>query len=129
MVVSTESPSSNQDRLCLPALHLRNGPGTTGDSLVAALAIPDTDSSALDGVLAAKRADVSGVLCDFHLLHLLSERCTVSVQSCQSYRLPIHLSFEFKLVASVVVVVEVSYLVPYLPVTPTSINVLVYASQ
>jgi hypothetical protein len=65
-------------------LDLRDGPGSASNSLLAALAVPDTDSSALDSVLAAECANVSGVLCDFHLLHLLSERGTVSVQLCQS---------------------------------------------
>lgn len=39
----------------------------------------------LDSVLAAECADVPGVLCDFHLLHLLSERCTVSEQTILVY--------------------------------------------
>lgn len=58
---------------------LRNGVGTTGDGLVATLALPDTNSLALDGVLAAEGADVAGVLGDFHLLHLLTQGGTVSV--------------------------------------------------
>ena len=57
----------------------RDGVGTTGDSLVAALALPDTDGLALDGVLSAEGADVAGVLGDFHLLHLLTQGSTVSV--------------------------------------------------
>ena len=66
----------------VPALDLRDSPGTTGNGLVAALALPDADSLALDGVLAAECAGVAGVLGDFHLLHLLTERGTVSVQGC-----------------------------------------------
>lgn len=58
---------------------LRNGVGATGNGLVAALALPDTNSLALDGVLAAEGADVAGVLGDFHLLHLLTQGGTVSI--------------------------------------------------
>ena len=60
---------------------LRDGVSTTGNGLVAALALPDTDSLALDGVLSAEGADVAGVLGDFHLLHLLTQGGTVSVGS------------------------------------------------
>ena len=49
---------------------------------MAALALPDSNSLALDGVLAAEGADVAGVLGDFHLLHLLTQRGTVPVE-CQ----------------------------------------------
>lgn len=59
---------------------LRNGPCTTSNSLATALAVPDADGVSLDSVLSAECADVSGVLCDFHLLHLFSERCTVSMK-------------------------------------------------
>jgi hypothetical protein len=64
---------------------LRDGVGTTGNSLLAALALPDTNSLALDGVLSAEGADVAGVLGDFHLLHLLTQGGTVSVMNkpCQ----------------------------------------------
>lgn len=55
-----------------------DGVGTTGNSLLAALALPDTNSLALDGVLSAEGADVAGVLGDFHLLHLLTQGGTVS---------------------------------------------------
>lgn len=64
------------------SLDLRDGPGTTGNSLVAPLALPDANSLALDGVLAAESADIAGVLSDFHLLDLLSERGTVTIQLC-----------------------------------------------
>jgi len=60
---------------------LRDGVGTTGNGLVAALALPDTNRLALDGVLSAEGADVAGVLGDFHLLHLLTQGGTVSVGS------------------------------------------------
>ena len=59
-------------------INLRDGPGTTSDSLLAASALPDADGLALDGVLAAERAGVASVLADFHLLHLLSKRGAVS---------------------------------------------------
>lgn len=64
---------------------LRDGVGTTGNGLLAALALPDTNSLALDGVLSAEGADVAGVLGDFHLLHLLTQGGTVSVMNkpCQ----------------------------------------------
>lgn len=72
---------------------LRDDVSTAGNSLVTALALPDTDSLALDGVLSAESADVAGVLGDFHLLHLLTQGGTVSVgkllesvSSCRSIR-------------------------------------------
>ena len=58
---------------------VRDGPGTTSNGLVAGLAVPDSDSLALDGVLSAEGAGVTGVLGDFHLLHLLTQGSTVSV--------------------------------------------------
>jgi hypothetical protein len=60
--------------------NVRDSPGTTGNGLLAGLALPDSDSSALDGVLSAEGAGVAGVLGDFHLLDLLTERGTVSVR-------------------------------------------------
>lgn len=60
--------------------NLRDGVGTTGDGLVAALALPDTNSLALHGVLSAEGADVTGVLRNFGLLDLLTQRGTVSVE-------------------------------------------------
>lgn len=59
---------------------LRDGVGATGNNLVAALALPDANGLALDGVLAAEGANVAGVLGDFHLLHLLTQGGTVSVE-------------------------------------------------
>lgn len=53
-------------------------PGATSDGLVASLAVPDTNSLALDSVLAAEGARVLGVLRDLDLLDLSSERGTVS---------------------------------------------------
>ena len=58
---------------------LRNSPCTSRNGLLAASALPDADSLSLDCVLAAKCAYVAGVLCDFHLLYLLSQGGTVSV--------------------------------------------------
>jgi len=59
-------------------LDLRNSPRASGDRLLAALAVPDSDRMSLDRVLAAESADVSGVLGDFHLLDLFSEGCTIT---------------------------------------------------
>ena len=81
--MSSFSPrSASMMRRC----DLRNGVGATGNSLVAALALPDTNSLALDGVLAAEGADVAGVLGDFHLLHLLTQGGTVSMREPWSIR-------------------------------------------
>lgn len=62
----------------IPLFDLRNSPGASSDSLLATLALPDSDRVSLDGVLAAEGADVSCVLGDFHLLDLLSEGSTVA---------------------------------------------------
>lgn len=64
----------------------------------------------LDCVLAAKCACVSGVLSDFHLLYLLAEGGTISRERGQA-------------------LTEGGWaverdLVPYLPVTPTSVQVM-----
>ena len=107
---------------------LRDGVSTAGNCLVAALALPDTDSLALDGVLSAECADVAGVLGDFHLLHLLTQGGTVSVgillESWSAYR-----SIRYGSCVSIeeITVVwarvgQLSYLVPYLPVMPTSVE-------
>lgn len=53
--------------------------GSSGNGLSARLAVPDTDGVTLDGGLSAEGAGVLGVLGDFHLLDLLSERGTVSI--------------------------------------------------
>lgn len=62
-----------------PRSIVSNNPCTTSDGLAAALAVPDAHGMPLDRVLATERADVPGVLGNFHLLHLLSEGGTVSV--------------------------------------------------
>ena len=61
-------------------LDLRHSPCTTSDGLFATSAFPDSYGVSLDSVLAAESADVSGVLCDFHLLDLFSEGSAVSVR-------------------------------------------------
>jgi hypothetical protein len=55
-----------------------DGVSTTSQGLLAALALPDTDSGTLDSVLAAEGASVSGVLSDFHLLDHLSQGSTIT---------------------------------------------------
>ena len=59
-------------------MDVRENVGATGDSLLARLAVPDTGGVTLDVVLAAEGAEVAGVLRDFDLLDLLSERSTVA---------------------------------------------------
>lgn len=89
----------------------------------------------LHGLFAAERADVFGVLCDFHLLDLLAERCTVSavirsVLAPQIVNLLLLVARDNCLRVSRRMFSipkcpqpksnqEITYLVPYLPVTPT----------
>lgn len=104
---------------------LRNGVGATGDGLVAALALPDTNGLALDGVLAAEGADVAGVLGDFHLLHLLTQGGTVSVGILSifgSYLCGRFSSEDHGRLSAVSRTGRRAYLVPYLPVIPTSVG-------
>lgn len=106
---------------------LRDSVSTTGNSLVAALALPDTDSLALDGVLSAESADVAGVLGDFHLLHLLTQGGTVSVRGIVRIRFVVEGDRSGFVCLEEITVVWVrvgrmSYLVPYLPVMPTSVE-------
>jgi len=54
------------------------GPSTTSHDLLAGTALPDADGLALDRVLAAESASVLGVLRDFDLLDLATERGTVT---------------------------------------------------
>ena len=61
------------------ALYLRYCPSTARNSLLAGFAVPDPNRMTLDGIFAAKGADVPGVLGDLHLLHLLSKRGAISV--------------------------------------------------
>lgn len=55
-----------------------NGVSTTGNSLAAGLAVPDTSSVSLHSSLTAERAVVLGVLLDLHLLGLSSQGRTIS---------------------------------------------------
>lgn len=59
--------------LCLP-----QGPGTSGNDLLATTAFPDTNGSAADGITTAEAASVLGVLGGFDLLHLLTDGATVA---------------------------------------------------
>jgi hypothetical protein len=56
----------------------RDGPSTTGHSLITSLAGPDTNGTSLDGVFTTESTSVSGVLGDFHLLYLLTEGSTIT---------------------------------------------------
>lgn len=60
-------------------IDVRNGVSTTGHGALARAAVPDTGGLAADGDLAAESAGVLGVLADFHLLDLLTQRSTVAV--------------------------------------------------
>jgi hypothetical protein len=55
-----------------------DSPGTTSHGLAASTALPDANSLTLHSVLAAESASVTSVLCDFHLLDLLTQRSTVT---------------------------------------------------
>ena len=83
----------------------RHSPGTSCDDLFACAAAPDANSRPLHGVLQIKRrstipstpnspslthlsaesAGVLGVLRDFHLLHLLTERSTITLEIHSSF--------------------------------------------
>ena len=123
-------------------LNVRHSVCSSSDGLVARLAVPDPNRVSLDGGLSAESADVSGVLGDFHLLDLLSQGGTISAQierlagRCEMEEKPF---VEWFVVAEEVPLRiydrEISssspttridaldgvdtYLVPYLPVTPT----------
>jgi hypothetical protein len=56
------------------------------DRLLASLAGPDADRVTLHCLLSAEGAYVFRVLCDFHLLDLLSERGTISILQNQSVK-------------------------------------------
>lgn len=87
----------------------------------------------LDGVLAAESAGVSGVLCDFHLLDLLSKRGTISERR-RVKRLALSFPTAFmswwtqaacdRFLRNTQLQRAVAYLVPYLPVTPTSVKIV-----
>ena len=61
-------------------LDVRDSVGSSGNGLLARLAGPDANAVTLDGDFAAECAGVSRVLCDFHLLHLLTERGTITAK-------------------------------------------------
>merc|ERR1712054_561647 len=69
---------AENDKRLRPQRSRGDGVGTTSDNALAALAVPDADSLAADGDLAAEGAGVLGVLSDFHLLHLLTQGGTVT---------------------------------------------------
>ena len=83
----------------------------------------------LHRVLAAERADVSGVLGDFHLLDLLPERCTISGGKDSASTLLDNAISPTAAIASPSgrrrSREAAAHLVPYLPVTPTSITLSV----
>lgn len=58
--------------------NLRDSPSTSCDGFLARPAVPDPNGVSLDGVLSAESADVSCVLRNFDLLHLLTEGGTVA---------------------------------------------------
>ena len=57
---------------------VRDGVGSSSNGLLARLAVPDSGGVTLDSGLSAEGACVLGVLGDFHLLDLLTERGTVT---------------------------------------------------
>ncbi len=63
--------------------NIRDSVCSSSNGLVARLAVPDTNRVTLDSGLSTEGADVFGVLRDFHLLDLLSQRSTVSVMKNQ----------------------------------------------
>lgn len=58
--------------------YIRQHVSSASNLLSASFAVPDSNSSSLDSVLSAEGACVSGMLCDFHLLYLFSERGTIT---------------------------------------------------
>lgn len=62
----------------VPRGYVRHSICSSSNGLLARLAVPDSHRVSLDGGLSAECADIFGVLCDFHLLDLLSEGGTVS---------------------------------------------------
>lgn len=98
---------------------LRDHPGTASNSFLTRSALPDSHRVSLHRGLAAKRARVSRVLGDFHLLDLFSEGGTISVDGMIN-ALELYQPVELQPVGAVGLGVIIAYLVPYLPVTPTS---------
>lgn len=54
---------------------LRDGVGASSGGLLARSAVPDANSSALDGVLSAELAHVAGVLCDLNIVVSTRSAC------------------------------------------------------
>ena len=111
---------------------LRDNICTAGNRLLATSALPDAYSVSFDCVLSAKCADVSGVLGDFHLLDLLAQRGTVSIAECQNMCAGSVERNEERLLrfeGFTSSIGTVAYLVPYLPVTPTSVDTLLVAAH
>ncbi|CAL3968638.1 unnamed protein product [Diplocarpon coronariae] len=125
-------------------VYVRHSVRSSSDSLIARLAIPDSDGMSLDVGLSAKRTDVLGVLSDFHLLNLLSQGCTVSERGQRSSQQSafmhphtqqgppqnrrcvgvgiIEFDTELRIARDGHFAPEncdITYLVPYFPVTPT----------
>mgnify|MGYP006983679387 CR=1 FL=1 len=67
-----ESDITNGER------NIRGSVSTTSEGLLAARAVPDAYSNSLDAFLSAKLASVCGVLVDFDLLDLFTDRSTIS---------------------------------------------------
>ena len=106
--------------LLVALLHnLRDHIGTTSDGFLARPALPNPNRMSLHRGFAAECAGVSRVLSNLHLLDLFSEGSTISMRDLvrrshsTSPRGP-------RLTGNAKEVVVVPYLVPYLPVTPTS---------
>jgi hypothetical protein len=132
-------------------LNVRHGVCSSSDSLVARLAVPDSDRVSLDGCLSAEGADVFGVLSDFHLLHLFAKGGTVSkfersasafwhdLQLCISLSLRPLMNSNVERGREIDFAVHrrnctrrmglTTYLVPYLPVTPTFLVLFVILAE
>ena len=107
-------------RLLVALLHdLRDYPGTTSDGFLARPALPNPNRVSLHRGFAAECAGVSRVLSNLHLLNLFSEGSTISMRILIS-RSHSTLPRGPRLTSNDTEVVAVPYLVPYLPVTPTS---------
>lgn len=76
---SISFPASFSESRYRVSWNVRNDVGTTSDRLLASLAFPDADRLALNRNLSAECAGVLCVLADFHLLHLLTQRGTISL--------------------------------------------------
>jgi hypothetical protein len=75
--IQSSAPSADQTRNII--VDVRHSVSSSSDGLVARLAVPDSHRVSLDGCLSAEGADVFGVLRNLHLLYLLSQGGTISV--------------------------------------------------